>query len=254
VVRSAPWGLLPPCQASRCAGSSTRPPPLRAHTHGHLTGQLASGALAVVIGALVRDANLDAALDAALEELTRHDGTWKRRGAVVAARQKAASHKASFTTRQVPGVAAGSPTRNWRSLYTPRSATPHLDEFRNALSLAVTHSGDSDSTGAIAATSSGLCTARRRCWPTSLSRSRAPARSPNLPTTSYSSSAIDHNCTANTNPSNAGLTATPAGEEAPPSRDHKESDRTESARQAIADLHACAGRATWAGWRAAGNR
>ena len=73
VMRSAPFGLVPPWvwpwdwQFDSAAEAA-------AYTHGHSTGQRASGALAVLIGAIMRDHDLPRAIDEVESQLRARHG------------------------------------------------------------------------------------------------------------------------------------------------------------------------------------
>jgi ADP-ribosylglycohydrolase len=148
VMRAAPFGLLPATwfdaewafdAAAQAAG----------YTHGHPTGKLASGALAVIVHQLCRGADLDAALDATEALLARHPEHEETSTALAGARQLAAGEagRGPVTVERLGGgwvaeeaLAIG--------VYAAL-AYPEPEHFLDALALAVTHSGDSDSTGAI---------------------------------------------------------------------------------------------------------
>jgi ADP-ribosylglycohydrolase len=146
VMRSAPFGLLPRAWVpvptvfdwAATAGG---------FTHGHPSGKHSAGALAVIIAALVDGADLPAALDAALAELRPRRASEETvsalQAAVAAARQAPSAHAlerlgGGWTGEEALAIAV------YAAL-----AYPAPDQFLDALSLAVTHSGDSDSTGAI---------------------------------------------------------------------------------------------------------
>jgi len=147
VMRVAPFGLLPESfstewvfdAASEAAG----------FTHGHPSGKLASGALAAIIHEICGGATLDAALDTTAALLATRDGHEETSTALAAARQQAASGSGHGPDR-VEELGGG-----WvaeEALAIPVYAAlayPEPEQMLDALALAVTHSGDSDSTGAI---------------------------------------------------------------------------------------------------------
>jgi ADP-ribosylglycohydrolase len=147
VMRSAPFGLLPPVpdavptafgMAVRAAG----------YTHGHPTGKLASGALAAIIAGLVAGDDLQAALDAAVAELARHDGHGETTAALDKARRAARERPVAAET--VAELGAGWVAEEALAIAVYAAlAHPEPAAFLDALALAVTHGGDSDSTGAI---------------------------------------------------------------------------------------------------------
>jgi ADP-ribosylglycohydrolase len=148
VMRAAPFGLLPARwfdvdwafdAAAQGAG----------YTHGHPTGKLASGALAAIVHQVCQGVELDAALDATEELLARRPGHEETSTALAGARRMAASEfgRGPVTVEKLGGgwiaeeaLAIG--------VYAAL-AYPEPEQFLDALALAVTHSGDSDSTGAI---------------------------------------------------------------------------------------------------------
>lgn len=146
VMRSAPLGLVPPWvwplgwqfdAAAEAAG----------YTHGHVTGQAASGALAVLIGALMRGHDLVGAVDEVLCQLRdRHDYAEVyeaiRQATEVARRGPGPEHLESLGGGWIAEEALA--VAIYASLVYPE---PH--QVLDALALSVTHSGDSDSTGAI---------------------------------------------------------------------------------------------------------
>ncbi|MET8680640.1 ADP-ribosylglycohydrolase family protein [Streptomyces sp. NPDC004647] len=142
VMRSAPFGLLVGWEpqlvfqlAVECA----------AQTHGHPTGFLAAGAFAVVVHGLARGDDLDSAVQHALRALTSRPGhepvTDALRHALGAVRQglptpdRVESLGEGWTGEEALAIA----------VYCALVA----EDVRHGLLLAVNHSGDSDSTGAI---------------------------------------------------------------------------------------------------------
>jgi ADP-ribosylglycohydrolase len=140
VMRVAPFGLLPPDGAAVDwffdAGAEAA-----GYTHGHPTGRLASGALASIVHHIVDGADLDAALDATLDLLERRDDHEETSAALRAAREPDASVEKlgeGWVAEEALAIAVHAAL-----------AKPGPDEVLDALSIAVSHSGDSDSTGAI---------------------------------------------------------------------------------------------------------
>ena len=142
VMRTAPFGLAalndPAGMAVECA----------ALTHGHPTGQISSGAFAIIIDALMDGRPLDLAAEA---------------GRAWANDQKDGAETVGALDRAIAAVEEDAPSWNvvaslgegWVAeealaiaVYSAL-AFREPTQFLNALSLAVTHSGDSDSTGAI---------------------------------------------------------------------------------------------------------
>jgi ADP-ribosyl-[dinitrogen reductase] hydrolase len=114
---------------------------LAAITHGHPSGYLAAGSLALVIRELLRGAGLEAASREALEELRRWPAHEECASAVEAALSRAGEGRVGPETVETLG-------EGWVaiSLYC---ALASPNDFESAVLLAVNHSGDSDSTGAI---------------------------------------------------------------------------------------------------------
>ncbi|SJZ61235.1 ADP-ribosylglycohydrolase [Marinactinospora thermotolerans DSM 45154] len=148
VMRSAPFGLLatpawsqePPVfdWAAEAAG----------YTHGHPTGRLASGALALLVRRLVAGDGLDEALEATLAELVTRPGHEETSAALRAAR--AAARDLPVCAETVERLGGGWIAEEALAIAVYAALVhPGPEEFTDALALAVTHSGDSDSTGAI---------------------------------------------------------------------------------------------------------
>ena len=147
VMRSAPFGLLP----DRFGGVRTAfdlAVQAAGYTHGHPTGKLASGVLAAIVAALVAGAELPDALDAAVAELVRHDRHEETAAALDRARR--AAHDRPPTAETVEEIGEGWIAEEALAIAVFAALShPAPAEFLDALSLAVTHGGDSDSTGAI---------------------------------------------------------------------------------------------------------
>jgi len=138
VMRLAPVGLI--ADELFKVGCETA-----AITHGYPTGYLAAGFLAHLIAALVRGRDLDGAIAAAREELRK----WHDHEDCLAAVDGAVHHasRACPTAEEVEELGAG-----WvaeEALAISLFCALRADDFAYGLRLAVNHSGDSDSTGAI---------------------------------------------------------------------------------------------------------
>jgi ADP-ribosyl-[dinitrogen reductase] hydrolase len=139
VMRVAPAGFIcardPLGLAAECA----------ALTHGHPSGYLAAGFLGLLLARLLQEAPLGEALDDASEELRGHDGHEEALHAVTAAR--------GLATRGVPSAErVESLGAGWvadEALAIAVYCALAVPDVRAGLLLAVNHSGDSDSTGAI---------------------------------------------------------------------------------------------------------
>ncbi len=166
VMRSAPFGLLPPRALLPChnpdrwlfADTFATSDELRrwqynaaceaaGYTHGHPTGAVASGALAVLIGAIIHGQPLPDAVDITAQFLSSQDHHYETLHALHAA-MEAAAHEPDATVMESLGGGWIAEEALAMAVYAALSY-PESDEVLSALTLAVTHSGDSDSTGAI---------------------------------------------------------------------------------------------------------
>ncbi len=138
VMRVAPAGLAAGdpftlgCQAA-------------ALTHGHPSGYLAAGALALMVSELVRGRDIHDAVAAAVSKLAQSDG-----GEEVTAALTAAVHAAELGP--LSADALGILGQGWTAEEALAIATHcalTADTFRSGVLHAVNHDGDSDSTGAI---------------------------------------------------------------------------------------------------------
>lgn len=146
VMRSAPFGILGPAFGSEAvfemAATSA------GYTHGHRTGQISSGALAYLIAELVSGVDLPRAVDATLGFLATHDRNGETTRALTGARE--AAQVGPGSAHQLEALGGGWVAEEALAIAV-FSALSHPEPVRilDALALAVTHSGDSDSTGAI---------------------------------------------------------------------------------------------------------
>lgn len=142
VMRSTPFGLMqwddPAEMSMACA----------ALTHGHPTGQISSGALALIIGTLMGGRPLAAAVEVARDWAQSLPGGAETDRALGLAVElaRAGGPSAESVRRQGEGWIA---EEALGIAVHCALAFDEPDEFMDALSLAVTHGGDSDSTGAI---------------------------------------------------------------------------------------------------------
>ena len=143
VMRSAPFGLYRELSdavgaAVECAGI----------THGHRTGQLASGAFARMIQVVFDGRSLETAVEAALEWLQDQDGKDETEQALRAAARAAQSGPPTWQAVESLGGGWIAEEALAIGVYC---ALVHQEEgeLQAALSLAVSHTGDSDSTGSI---------------------------------------------------------------------------------------------------------
>jgi ADP-ribosylglycohydrolase len=115
-------------------------------THGHPTGFLAGGVLALVVAGLTRGAALDDELSEARRELVRHDGHEECLEALDAAVALAAEGEPSAERVEQLGAGWIAEQALAIAVYCALSA----ETFADGVLLAVNHGGDSDSTGALA--------------------------------------------------------------------------------------------------------
>ncbi|WP_345376734.1 ADP-ribosylglycohydrolase family protein [Frondihabitans cladoniiphilus] len=149
VMRSAPFGLLPPWTSVAPEWKFDAAAEAAAYTHGHITGRLASGALAMLIGALVGGQQLGEAVGTTLRVLAQHPGheeTLRALERAVEAAQQ--SEPPSVVTMEALGAGWVAEEALAMAVYAAL-VHPEPGRMLDALSFAVTHSGDSDSTGAI---------------------------------------------------------------------------------------------------------
>ncbi|MGK0721011.1 ADP-ribosylglycohydrolase family protein [Leucobacter sp. W1478] len=147
VMRSAPFGLLPPRSDEALGWQFDSAALATSFTHGHPTAQLASGALAVLLGAIILGQELGEAADKMMQHLQsreHHEETTR------------VLQKAIAEAKEPPSIAVvESLGGGWVADEALAIAVyaalqyPEPENILKALSLAVTHSGDSDSTGAI---------------------------------------------------------------------------------------------------------
>jgi len=118
---------------------------LAAITHGHPTGQLTAGALVVMVAELLGGASLLQAVEAAMAELRAWPGHDETLQALENARDLASTHPRDPRALASLGEGWVAEEALAMSVYCALGA----EDFESAIVLAVNHSGDSDSTGAI---------------------------------------------------------------------------------------------------------
>jgi ADP-ribosylglycohydrolase len=151
VMRAAPAGLMSQPWGDH-GDSFHRGAELAALTHGHPSGYLAAGCLALIIERLRGGDTLHIAVDTALKRLDQEPNHHETSAALAAALQLAAESEPP-TAERVETLGAG-----WvaeETLGIAVYAVAATTTFRDAVVLAVNHSGDSDSTGAIAGNLAG---------------------------------------------------------------------------------------------------
>lgn len=145
VMRVAPVGLLPGVDVAWAFDAACE---IAGYTHGHPTGQVAAGALAVLVRRLVEGAELPAALDTVDELLAGRPDTAETVAALALARRFAALDDPGPGTVEILGGGWIAEEALAIAVYAAL-CHPGPEAMLDALALAVTHSGDSDSTGAI---------------------------------------------------------------------------------------------------------
>jgi ADP-ribosyl-[dinitrogen reductase] hydrolase len=150
VMRAAPAGLMA-ADWGDGGDSFRRGCEIAALTHGHPSGYLAAGFLALAIERLTAGDPLQVALDAATERLREERGHEEVSAAVAAARAQAS--EAQPSSEGVQRIGEG-----WvaeQALAIAVYGVCATRSFRDAVITAVNHGGDSDSTGAIAGNLAG---------------------------------------------------------------------------------------------------
>ena len=147
VMRVAPFGLLPAMFPTDWVFDSAAT--AAGYTHGHPTGKLAAGTLAAIIHEICGGATLDAALDTATALLVQRPNHEETSTTLSFARHLAATGagRGPVTVERLGGGWVAEEALAI-AVYAAL-AYPAPEQFLDALALAVTHSGDSDSTGAI---------------------------------------------------------------------------------------------------------
>lgn len=141
VMRAAPAGLFTDGADPFRIGCETA-----AITHGHSSGYLAAGALALIIHQIIEGRTLSDAVDYALATLASHPGSDECIRALETAID--AAHSGNPSPEVVDRLGAGWVAEEALgiAIYCALAAG---DDFAAGIRLAVNHSGDSDSTGAI---------------------------------------------------------------------------------------------------------
>jgi len=142
VMRIAPVGLCPLVDPFEVGCE------VAALTHGHVTGYVSSGAMAFLVRRLVDGLELRPACEELLNLLREHNGHEETLAALRAALNLADRGAGAPSAERMETLGQG-----WvaeEALAMGVYAALAADDVRGALLLAVNHSGDSDSTGAIA--------------------------------------------------------------------------------------------------------
>lgn len=118
---------------------------LAAITHGHPSGCLSAGVLAVIVSLLLAPVSLPDAIHAAKDELRKHPSHKETLAAVEKAERLAKSRPCDRAALRELGKGFVAEEALAMGLYCALGAK----DFESAIILAVNHSGDSDSTGSI---------------------------------------------------------------------------------------------------------
>lgn len=117
-------------------------------THGHPTGWLAAGPMAVVIARLLGGDEFEAALDAAEDRLRSEPEADETLEALGAARRRAAADLQAGSASPEPVDSLGQGWIAEEALAISVYCALVAPDFETGVLLAVNHGGDSDSTGA----------------------------------------------------------------------------------------------------------
>lgn len=152
LMRAAPAGLMPvPWGDEGQSDTFGRGAAIAAITHGHPSGYLAAGFLALMIERLRLGDRLEPALDLSTTRLARESGHQEVAAAIRAARQLASEGASNIERLEQLG-------EGWvaeEALSIAIYATVSTASLADALLLAINHSGDSDSAGAITGSLAG---------------------------------------------------------------------------------------------------
>jgi ADP-ribosylglycohydrolase len=160
VMRAAPFGLQPQKSARRCFHDAVDAAAL---THGHPSGYLPAGALAAVIRCMLDPGmTLEKACYQALRILRDWKGSEDTQrmiriamGLSLSVKKGTSAHQQQRWISVIGGGWVGDECLGI-GLFAVFAALRSGGSFLDAISLAVTHSGDSDSTGAVAGNIAGV--------------------------------------------------------------------------------------------------
>ena len=146
VMRMAPVGLFAARSGHTPAEAFQLGCELAAITHGHPTGQLTAGVLAVIVGEICGGATLPDALDTAVAQLVARPSHAETLDAIDSARRLAEA----AVPRDAAVATLGEGWIAEEALAIAVYSALVAGDVEDGVVLAVNHSGDSDSTGAIA--------------------------------------------------------------------------------------------------------
>lgn len=161
VMRIAPIGLVYSGQEAFRLGAEAA-----AITHGHPSGYLASGCLAQIIAELVSGFDLEESIQRSVETLSQWPGHEETLQAVQQAVAYAHDPAVIPTAENIEKLGAGWVAEEALaiSIYCALIAAQQAD-FTQGVVLAINHSGDSDSTGAITGNLLGLLLGKKAIPP-----------------------------------------------------------------------------------------
>ena len=143
VMRVAPVGLMAYAGSSFELGCDSA-----AITHGHPSGFLSAGFLALMIAEIIEGNSLREAIDASVEELKKHPDHEECLEHILSAVKLAGDETASLSPETVERLGAGWVAEEALAISIYCSMVAGND-FPRGVRFAINHGGDSDSTGAI---------------------------------------------------------------------------------------------------------
>lgn len=148
VMRAAPFGWIPCDRSDLEYWIVPSALEVAGYTHGHVTGQVSAAALALLIYELMHGADATDAVAASATGIQDIPGSQETVEAITNATTTAQHSPRSIEALESLGGGWVAEEALAIAIYCALSF-PAPDQVRDALSLAVSHSGDSDSTGAI---------------------------------------------------------------------------------------------------------
>ena len=148
VMRAAPFGWIPCDRSDLEYWIVPSAMEVAGYTHGHITGQVSAAALALLVYELIRGADLPEAVAVSIAGIQNIPGSQETVEAITNATTTAAHSPRSIEALESLGGGWVAEEALAIAIYSALSF-PEPDQIPDALSLAVNHSGDSDSTGAI---------------------------------------------------------------------------------------------------------
>ena len=147
-MRAAPFGWIPCDRSDLEHWIVPSALEVAGYTHGHITGQVSAAALALVIYELVHGAHIAEAVTASVTGIQNIPGSRETVEAITSATTQAQCSPRSIEALESLGGGWVAEEALGIAIYCSLSF-PEPDQLLDALALAINHSGDSDSTGAI---------------------------------------------------------------------------------------------------------